>query len=80
MISQLDELLQPFGLCAPIRFTLTLNLVKIKLANPIDGKKLTLKILVSNDEKKIDILPSDRVFSRTAQMESQEEFCYGINK
>ena len=32
---------------APIRFTLHLNLVKIKMVKPIEGKRILLKLNVS---------------------------------
>ena len=69
MIAAFDQKLAPLGLSAPIRFTLTITLVKLKVLSAIDGKRMQIQINVSDsfspvkaadEERKIDVLPSDR--------------------
>lgn len=53
MISQLDETLRPFnlGISTPIRYKLFLNLVKLKMLQPLEGKRIQLRIKAMNDSQ-----------------------------
>ena len=71
----------PLGVCAPIRFTLRLTLVKLKLTAPIDGKKIQLKIMaMKDDEKKMDVWPRDRIQNVRRSNPETDEFVYQIDK
>ena len=48
IIANFDEQLRALGCAgAPIRYTLYMTLLKIKLVKPIEGKKLILQLNVS---------------------------------
>lgn len=60
MIAQIDAAMRPLGVSAPIRFTLIMQLVKLKVMKPIDGKiQLTIKAM--DQEKKVEVLSSDLI-------------------
>jgi hypothetical protein len=60
MIAQIDAALRPIGVSAPIRFTLIMQLVKLKLMKPIDGK-IQLSVKAMDTEKKVDVLAADLI-------------------
>lgn len=81
MIASIDQQLAAFGIGAPIRFKLRLTLVKLKLTAPIDGKKIQLKITaMKDDEKKMDVWPSDRITNVRSSNPENDEFAYKIEK
>ena len=68
---------------APIRYTLHVNLVKLKLAKPIEGKKLILTIKAMDTEKSVDVSlekkePNDNVFAINSDL--QFNLSYGVTK
>jgi hypothetical protein len=70
---------------APIRYTLHVNLVKLKLVKPMDGKKLLLTIKAMDTEKQVEVLvdkkiehPTENVYAINQDM--QFNLSYGVTK
>ena len=49
------------GVCSPIRYTLIMQLVKIKLLAPLEGRKIQLKVEAMDTERKVDVVASDQI-------------------
>ena len=65
--------MRKFGLeGSPIRYTLHVNLVKLKLLRPMDGKRITLKIKAMDEEQKVDVL-SENMIGSDDQIISNEQ-------
>lgn len=50
----------PLGVCSPIRYTLHVTLAKLKLAKPMPGNRIQIRVIAAKNEKKIDVLASDK--------------------
>lgn len=61
MIAHIDSALRPMGVSAPIRFTLIMQLVKLKLTRPMDGQKIQLNVKAMDSEKKVEVFQQDEI-------------------
>lgn len=59
MIANIDSALKPMGVSTPIRFTLIMQLVKLKLMGPMDGQKIQLNVKAADKEKKVEVHHQD---------------------
>ena len=50
----------PLGVCSPIRYTLHVTLAKLKLVKPMPGSRIQIRVIAAKNEKKIDVLASDK--------------------
>lgn len=49
------------GVGAPVRFTLIMQLVKLKLSKPLEGSKIQLSVKAMDSEKKVEIHQQDMI-------------------
>jgi hypothetical protein len=70
------------GISSPVRYKLHLNLIKLKLFSPMEGKKIQLHVVAMNHSKRVDVLSENRLLSRDSTNLSEnanlDDYIYSI--